>query len=161
MGQRIKTFSDGSFLEYDRGKFDDWCVYLTKSNGLRRPPRDTDYFAQLLQLSQKYGVEKIYSDYIKVYELTGKQILDSSLSSISAISVTYQEDALSVDIIFSILYMAMIAEEQKQYTRLGKRIKRLGIYMLLLEKKSVYEAANFMRGMGWRDIAALCDERGF
>lgn len=161
MGQRIKTFSDGSFLEYDRGKFDDWCVYLTKSNGLRRPPRDTDYFAQLLQLSQKYGVEKIYSDYVKVYGLTGKQILDSSLSSISAISVTYQEDALSVDIIFSILYMAMIAEEQKQYTRLGKRIKRLGIHMLLLEKKSVYEAANFMRGMGWRDIAGLCDERGF
>ena len=161
MGQRIKTFSDGSFLEYDRGKFDDWCVYLTKSNGLRRPPRDTDYFAQLLQLSQKYGVEKIYSDYVKVYELTGKQILDSSLSSISAISVTYQEDALCVDIIFSILYMAMIAEELKQNTRLGKRIKRLGIYMLLLEQKSVYEAANFMRGMGWRDIAALCDERGF
>lgn len=161
MGQRIKTFSDGSFLEYDRGKFDDWCVYLTKSNGQRRPPNDTDYFTQLLQLSQKYGVEKIYSDYVKVYELTGKQILDSTLSSISDISVTYQEDALGVDIILSILYMAMIAEEQKQYTRLGKRIKRLGIHMLLLEKKSVYEAANFMRGMGWRDIAALCDERGF
>ncbi len=161
MAQRIKTFFDGSFLEYDRGNFDDWCVYLTKSNGNRRPPRDTDYFAQLLQLSQKYGVEKIYSDYVKVYELTGKQIQTVHLSSISAISKTYQEDALSVDIIFSILYMAMIAEEQKQYTRLGKRIKRLGIHMLLLEKKSVYEAANFMRGMGWRDIAALCNERGF
>ena len=161
MRQRIKTFSDGSFLEYDRGNFDDWCVYLTKSNGLRRPPRDTDYFSQLLQLSQKYGVKKIYSDYVKVYEVTGKQILNSSLSSISAISVTYQEDALSVDIIFSILYMAMIAEEQKQFTRLGKRIKRLGIHMLLFERKSVHEAANFMRGMGWRDIAVLCDERGF
>ena len=25
----------------------------------------------------------------------------------------------------------------------------------------VREAANFMRGMGWRDIARLCEERGF
>ena len=161
MGQMIKTFSDGSFLEYDRGKFDDWCVYFTNINGLRKPPSDTDYFAQLLQLSQKYGVEKIYSDYVKVYELTGKQVLDSSLNSISAISEAYKEDALNVDIIFSILYMAMIAEEQKQFTRLGKRIKRLGIHMLLFERKSVHDAANFMRGMGWRDIAVLCDERGF
>lgn len=161
MGQTIKTFSDGSFLEYDRGKFDDWCVYFTNSNGLRKPPRDTDYFAQLLQFSQKYGIEKIYGDYVKVYELTGNQILDSSLNSISVISKKYQEDAIDVDIIFSILYMAMIAEEQKQYTRLGKRIKRLGIHMLLVEKKSVHEAANFMRGMGWRDIDALCVKRGF
>ncbi len=47
MGQFIKSFSDGSFLEYDRGSFDEWCVYLTKSDGSRRPPRDVDYFEQL------------------------------------------------------------------------------------------------------------------
>ena len=57
--------------------------------------------------------------------------------------------------------MAMIAEEQKKFTRLGKRIKRLGIYKLLIENRSVSESANFMRGMGWRDIATLCEERGF
>ncbi|NLN66372.1 MAG: hypothetical protein GX144_13400 [Clostridiaceae bacterium] len=161
MGQIIKVFSDGSFLEYDRGKFDDWCVYFTNTNGLRKPPRDVDYFEQLLHLSQKYGAEGIYSDYVKVYELTGKQVLESSLNSISIISEKYPEDVISVDIVFSILYMAMIAEEQKQYTRLGKRIKRLGIHMLLIEKSSVHEAANFMKGMGWREIAALCEKRGF
>ena len=63
--------------------------------------------------------------------------------------------------ILSILYMAMIAEEQKKYTRLGKRIKRLGIHKLLFEGASAREAANFMCGMGWRDIARLCEERGF
>lgn len=55
----------------------------------------------------------------------------------------------------------MIAEERKAGTRLGKRIKRLGIHMLLIENIPVREAANFMRGMGWRDIARLCEERGF
>ena len=58
MGQRIKTFSDGSFLEYDRGSFDDWCVYLTKPDGNRKPPRDMDYFKQLQNLASIMVLKK-------------------------------------------------------------------------------------------------------
>ncbi len=161
MGQLIKSFVDGSYLEYDRGSFDDWCVYLTKSSGVRRPPRDVDYFNQLKHFASKHGVDRIYNDYVRVYDLTGKQVESSALSNITAIAAAYGDDALEIDVIFSILYMAMIAEEQKKFTRLGKRIKRLGIYKLLIENRSVGEAANFMRGMGWRDIDYLCRERGF
>lgn len=161
MGQLIKSFSDGSFLEYDRGSFDDWCVYLTNRDGCRKPPRDVDYFRQLKELAEIYGVEKIYHDYIYVYENTNKQVEKDVLDEISRIAQSYSTDALSVNIILSILYMAMIAEERKKNTRLGKRIKRLGIYVLLIENRSVAEAANFMRGMGWREIDALCRERGF
>lgn len=162
MGQIIKKFSDGSFLEYDRGSFDDWCVYLTKPDGKRKPPRDMDYFNQLKVLSEDYGVEKVYCDYVEVYNITGKEVRTSDLNLITEIAETYApEDVLLVDTIFSILYMAMIAEERKRNTRLGKRIKRLGIYKLLLENSSIAEAANFMRGMGWRDIDVLCRERGF
>ena len=161
MGQLIKEFENGTFLEYDRGGFDDWCVYFTDTNGTRKPPRDVDYFKQLTELAEKYSVEKVYTDYVQVYNLTGKEVEQTALAEISRISVSYGRDALDVDVIFSILYMAMIAEERKKYTRLGKRIKRLGIYKLLIEKRSVYEAANFMRGLGWRDIDALCRERGF
>ena len=161
MGQLIKEFENGTFLEYDRGGFDDWCVYFTDTNGTRKPPRDVDYFKQLTELAEKYSVEKVYTDYVQVYNLTGKEVEQPALAEISRISASYGRDALDVDVIFSILYMAMIAEERKKYTRLGKRIKRLGLYKLLIEKRSVYEAANFMRGMGWRDIDALCRERGF
>ena len=161
MGQIIKAFSDGSFLEYDRGGFDDWCVYLTNASGSRRPPRDTDYFAQLKDLAEQYGTKKVYGDYVKVYDLTGKQVNRGSLESITLLSKEYGASAIQVDTIFSILYMAMIAEERKAGTRLGKRIKRLGVHKLLIENTPVREAANFMRGMGWRDIARLCEERGF
>lgn len=161
MGQRIKSFVDGSYLEYDRGSFDDWCVYLTKSDGGRRPPRDVDYFNQLRLYAAKYGTNRIYGDYVRVYEFTGKTVEQRSLAAISTIASSYGEDALNIDIILSILYMAMIAEERKKYTKLGKRIKRLGIYKLLIENRSVAESANFMRGMGWRDIDYLCKERGF
>ena len=53
MGNIIRQFSDGSFLEYARGKFDDMCVYYTDANGTRKPPRDTDYFLQLKALGDK------------------------------------------------------------------------------------------------------------
>ena len=161
MGQIIKTFSDGSFLEYDRGGFDNWCVYLTNAVGNRRPPRDTDYFTQLKDLAGRFGTDKVYGDYVKVYDLTGKQVNRDSLESITLLSKEYGASSIQVDTIFSILYMAMIAEERKAGTRLGKRIKRLGIHKLLIEDRPVHEAANFMRGMGWRDIARLCEERGF
>ncbi len=98
---------------------------------------------------------------MRVYDLTGKQVDPQSLKVISQIAASYGNDVLEIDVIFSILYMAMIAEEQKEHTRLGKRIKRLGIYTLLFENRSVSDAANFMRGMSWRDIAKLCEERGF
>lgn len=161
MGQRIKTFPDGSYLEYDQGDFDGWCVYLTTGDRPRRPPKDADYFGQLRQLAGRYGAERIYGDYVRVYDLTGKQPEASVLDGISRIAASYGGDSLEVDRVLSILYMAMIAEERKANTRLGKRIKRLGVHALLMENRSVEYAANFTRGMKWRDIAALCEERGF
>jgi|BioPla2DNA2_1021312.scaffolds.fasta_scaffold70797_1 hypothetical protein len=161
MGRLIKRFSDGSYLEYDRGSFDDWCVYMVEPNGSRRPPLDRDYFSDIKELSNRYGRDALYQAYVFVYENTGKEVCDSGLEAAEKASESFVEEQLWLHKILTILYMAMIAEENKRFTKLGKRIKRLGIYKLLYEDASVYEAANFMRGMGWREIDALCRERGF
>ncbi|MCK9310357.1 MAG: hypothetical protein M0P99_08800 [Candidatus Cloacimonetes bacterium] len=161
MGRLIKRFSDGSYLEYDRGSFDDWCVYMVEPNGSRRPPLDRDYFSDIKELSNRYGRDALYQAYVFVYENTGKEVCDSGLEAAEKASESFVEEQLWLHKILTILYMAMIAEENKRFTKLGKRIKRLGIYKLLFEDASVYEAANFMRGMGWREIDALCRERGF
>lgn len=161
MGHKMKTFYDGSYLEYDRGSFDEWCVYLIKADGKRYPPTDTEYFSQLKQLANQYGVERIYADFVQVYALAGKKAKQAEFKQITELTGAYGADALEVDTVFSILYMAMIAEECKANTRLGKRIKRLGVHKLLLEDMPVADAANFMRGMKWREIDALCKVRGF
>lgn len=161
MGQHIKTFSDNSFIEYDQGKFDKWCVYYTSSNGVRTPPKDTDYFRALQQLAATYGAERIYADFVQVYDMTGKQLENHKLQIISEIASTYGKDSLAMDVLLSILYVAMISEEKVTYTKLGKRIKRLGVHLLLLEGASVDYAANIMRGKKWYDIDADCKERGF
>ena len=114
MGRIIRQFNDGSFLEYDRGKFDDLCVYFT-------------VFCWIHDLCME----------------------------------SFKKEGIEAEVLFSILYMAMISEEKKRNTKLGKRIKRLGVHKLLIEGKDIYEAANFMKGMKWRDIDQLCKERGF
>lgn len=157
----IKRFADNSQLEYDSGKFDDWCVYYTNPSGLRTPLRDTDYFDFLINLSNNFTVDKVYGDYVQVYNWTGKEIDQKVLNRITELSQAYNNMSLKVDVVFSIIYMAMIAEEIKANTRLGKRIKLLGIHVLLKEKVPVAKAANFMRGMGWREIDKLCRQRGF
>ncbi len=161
MGRIIKEFTDGSYLEYDRGKFDDWCVYLSRPGKGRKPPLDTEYFKQMREFAEEYDTEVLYNDFVEVYDLVKKEVYEDDLNAISEIAEAYGGDSVEIDIIFTILYMAMIAEEQKRYTKLGKRIKRLGVHMVLVENKNIYEAANFMRGMGWREIDALCRERGF
>ena len=161
MGIKIKDFPDGAFLEYDNGQFDEWCVYMNEPNGRRCPPLDKDYFIQLRSFARKYGVNRIYEDYVSVYNLVGKKVDKSDLYEITNIASMYGNDALELDKIFSTLYMTMIAEERKKFTKLGKRIKRLGVHKLLIEGETVEQAANFMRGMNWREIDMLCRERGF
>ena len=162
MGPLIKVFSDASYIEYDRGSFDDWCVYYIAPSGIRKPPRDTEYFQTLKELSEKYGVSRIYHDFTKVYTWTDNQLSKRSLDLITELSTEYEnEDILTIDKTFSIIYCGMVAEERKRNTKLGKRIKRLGIHVLLLENESVAYAAHFMRGKNWRDIDFDCRQRGF
>ena len=161
MGTKTKDFPDGAFLEYDDGQFDAWCVYMNYPDGTRKPPLDSDYFAQLQKYAAQYGVDRIYQDFVHVYDLVKKEVDKADLVKITNIAAGYSKDALELDKIFSILYMAMIAEERKAHTKLGKRIKRLGVYKLLIEGNTVQQSANFMRGMGWKEIDALCRERGF
>lgn len=157
----VKRFSDGSYLEFAQGNFDEWCVYVTTPGNVRRPPLDRNYFSFLKRLGDRFGPQRVYDDFVRVYEETEKHVDEKVFSLIAHIASGYPGWELRVEQVFSILYLTMIAEENKANTRLGCRIKRLGVHCLLLEGMSVEQAADFTRGMRWRDIAAMCDERGF
>ena len=161
MATTIKVFKDGTSVIYDMGKFDKGCVYLVEKDGTRRPPKDRDYFLQMQRLSKEYTSKKVYGDFVKVYDATEKSINVSTLNLISQIAEEYGKYANDVDKMFTVLYAAMIAEEKKEYTKLGKRIKRLGVHQLLMESEPLNVAADSTRGKDWRTIADMCKERGF
>ena len=157
----IRTFSNGQSLEYDWGGFDLWCTFIRNIDGTRKPPRDIDYFSNLAELGKIHGSQRIYSDIRKIYVLTEKEVEVKVLDYISLVSEEYKEDRLKIEILFSILYAAFIAEENKANTKLGKRIKLLGIHQILIEGITPEIAASFSRGMTWQNISKLCDEKGF
>lgn len=157
----IKVFQDGSIIEKDRGSFDDYCIYLTRPRIARHAPKDNIYFQRLIDLSKDHTSEKIYNDYVKIYELTNKDISFQTLESISKVASCYGNNSTEMDILYTILYLGMVAEENKANTKLGKRIKRLGMYQILVENIPANIAANFSRGMKWYDISTECEKRGF
>ena len=77
------------------------------------------------------------------------------------LSWAYGEDALEVDILFSILYAGMIAEENKHRAKLRKRVKRLGVHQVLWEDMAPEAAATFSRGKSWEVIDRECVQRQF
>ena len=161
MGRIITTFSDGSKLEYDKGLFDDWCVYLTRPNTSKHAPKDFQYFQRLIIYGTKHGFDSLYDDYVEIYNLTTKEIEEAVLQKIKEIASKYGVDALDVAIDFTIIYMGMIAEENKEFTKLGKRIKRLGVHQILKDRLHYNVAANFSRGKNWRELNEICLSKGF
>ncbi len=157
----IHTFPNGSLLEYDDGAFDAWCIYLTPPNGKRHAPKDTEYFVRFAELARTHTPRKVYGDFVRVYEKAGKQIDPRVLKFIEYRAQAYQSDALEIQILLTIVYAGMVAEENKARTKLGKRVKRLGMYQTLIEKMPAERAASFSKRKRWQEIAAECEKRGF
>lgn len=145
-------------LEYGRGKFDDFCVFYVNEKLERYAPKDQDTFIILKELIEIYDAEEVYNDFVSIYKLVKKEIKKEDVLYIETMKQKYGTKAV---IAFLILYMTMISEQNKKNTELGKRIKRLGVHVLLLENKSIEESAHFMDNMNSLEIDKLCRERGF
>ena len=152
---------DGKYLCYSKGQFDDWCVYEVDKNGLKKAPKDIDYFNDLYDYAKIFDNTEIYDDFVKIYNMTTKKLESSVVQEIKKLSNKYGKFNDEIFRIFSTLYMAMISEQNKKNTKLGKRIKRLGVYFLLIKKQTPEYCANFMTGKKWQEIDLLCLEGGF
>ena len=87
MSRLIKEIRDGSIVEFDRGVFDDWCVYLSRPNENKFAPKDIQYFTELKNLGEKYGNEKVYNDFVKFYQKTTNTINKNVNELIAELSI--------------------------------------------------------------------------
>ena len=159
--KQIQTFADGSVLTFDDGVFDSWCIYLQRPHQHKHAPKDIHYFSRLQQLGDIYGHQKIYNDFVTFYTPASTQIDQKVLNHIRRISSSYNNDTLEIEILFTIIYAGMIAEENKQKAILKKRIKRLGMHQTLIDRIPPEMAANFSRGKNWRELDQICKTKGF
>ena len=161
MPQKINGFNNGGFIEFDKGSFDNWCVYVVKPNGERFAPTDIQYFLRLKKLGEKYGTKRIYDDFTVIFNRTTKEIDKNIFKLISILSKFYSKHSLEMEIWFNVLYAGMIAEENKANAILKKRIKRLGIHQVLIDGLEPEVAASFSKGIKWQDLDRLMKAKGF
>jgi len=162
MARLIKELKGQRKVIFDSGRFDDWCVYVVESNGSKRAPYDEDYFSDLQQLSKKYPPNKLYNDFVKIYDKTSKLISDEVIELIDSIVRSYNpDDQVLAEQWFTVLYAGMIAEENKKFAILKKRVKRLGMYQVLVEGMSPKEAAKFSYGKKWRVLDGIMKKYNF
>lgn len=166
----VKSFPGGTSIGFTEGKFDRWCVQERVFVWIRRPT-DAGCFARLLELAQRYGTDKVMADFVAVYDAMGVKpprgdLLpsDQVLDLITRLSAAYGSspgDDVRTDRLFTTLYLTMIAEENKAKAVLGKRIKRLGVHLVLMEGRKPEEAAAFPTGKKAAELSALCQSYGF
>ncbi len=161
--QILKTFADSLTLIYDQGKFDRYCIFLISPTGYKHAPSDVEYFTSLKQLADHFGASYVYQHFCSIYQATTPIAEPEIFQHITYVSQTcYGDASLLADKVFSILYAAMVAEENKAHAILKKRIKRLGVHQLLfVEGFTPEKAAQFSKGLKWEEIAAICNGYGF
>lgn len=162
MGRLIKSLKENRKVIFDSGNFDDWCVYVVEENGRKKAPFDTEYFTDLKSIAKRYEENKVYNDFVAIYSKTTKSIDKDVLDLIDAIVKTYKEDdRFMVEQWFAVIYGGMIAEENKQFAILKKRIKRLGIHQILKLDYDSEVAANFSKGKKWKELDKIMKSLGF
>lgn len=161
MPQKLNVFNGGGSIEFDKGNFDEWCVFVTRPNGERFAPTDVQYFTRLKKLGKKHGTQKIYEDFVVIYNRTGKEPDADVFKMIFLLSRYYPSDSREMEIWFNVLYAGMIAEENKRHAILKKRIKRLGMHQVLIDGIEPEVAATFSKGIKWEQLDRLMKAKGF
>ncbi|MFV0225911.1 hypothetical protein OBJ96_12540 [Empedobacter falsenii] len=155
----IKNLRSDRKVVFDQGKFDDWCVYIVEANGTKKAPFDVDYFTDLKELNKLYENDKVYQDFLKIYHPTDETISSEILSLIDDITKTYKpEHQVIIEQWFTVIYAGMIAEENKQFAILKKRVKHLGVHQTLIQDFTPENAARFSYGKKWRELDVIMKE---
>ena len=155
----VKEFKKGVSLSFGRGSFDDWAV-IVQHPSFPKFPTDEWYFKKLSKFALYSSPFELYEEFVEIYELTTNVVDENVLNTISGIAKRYP-DPLEFDLIFTILYMGMIAEENKEGAILGKKMKRLGVYQTLIEGLGATKAAHYSRGQSADYLLEVCKYRGF
>jgi len=156
-------------LSFTTGKFDNYRVTITDYFGAKDYPLDADYFREykkLVEADSNKTKQQGYNDFVIVAHLVERTITrDSELpyDEIKKVADTFEDEKGALKWLI-VLYMAMVAEENRIYeegnTYLGKLPKMLGMYQLLIENQKMSYVVNYSKGKPHELIQAECDRLG-
>ncbi|QWT17522.1 hypothetical protein KPC83_06720 [Collinsella sp. zg1085] len=134
-------------------------------------PEDVDYMQEIRDLAVKYGRERVWSSFLDLYEVIPQkrdvEISREMTQKVLQITAEYPGEP-RLRYILDCLLCAMIAENNRlcKYgskfdTKLGKKVKALGIYQAIFEPElGIREVANYSKGQSVEWISNECANRG-
>src|ERR1051325_7327728 len=121
--QILKMFKDNMLLAYDRGSFDEFRVsFYDNKLKYRSSPNDAQFFTFFKTLA---SAEAVWQNIVGLASQIDKH------TEFSNILLPNINGALEEEKVFSALAAAMMAEERKAKSKLGKRVKLLGCHQVL------------------------------
>ena len=164
--KKIYDFVDGSSIEFNRGSFDNFRVtYVPNMDNINYgySPKDEDYFADLLELKNILGYEKVWNDYLLLSDLvkdnglkhdgepdTSEETINQIRKFLNEMVLNYPE-RLKSDVykLFMTLWAVMISEWYHTYNDTPSILKHtpktIGVFQVLNEYYSPKEAAEFSK----------------
>jgi hypothetical protein len=155
----IKKFDDDTSYRYKHGEYDKWYVGYYNKDGVELKGKngkgieDERAFKALLRYSKDVGVDTVFNDIMEIFERTIPQIDPQTVSDfIYQLSLKYGDNKIKVQKLLQYLYMAMISEEMKEISILGKYMKLLGVYQTLIDGFDPSVAARFSDEVGVKEL---------
>ena len=106
----FRQFADGEAIGFGRGRIDNFCVYH-RIEGLTRAPLDTEYFDFIEGLSRSHSAKMVYRRFVTLYEFVKKEVSEEAIQLIDKLSSDFPKEYRACQTYFTILYLAMVAEE--------------------------------------------------
>lgn len=146
MNKLLKVYRNGRWqrLVYEDGRFDGWLVTFYNSHN-RWSPKDIELFTNLLRFGDM-------QDTWATIRNLGDQILRNPNVKFSELDIETPGQTTIEQYTFDALAAMMLAEERKEDTKLGCKVKLIGCYQVLIEGKQPWWAANWSKGKSAREI---------
>ena len=157
---KIALYDDGTYLCFDHGGFDNYCVFIRSKDGLNLCPHDQDYFRfarELGDLCSNRG--EIFWAFMNAYAHIQDFQPEANPQDIEELEKRAKEFGhiqKEVFLFLTIMYATMIAEENWRggKTLLGRDVKKVGIFKVLVEDCDPKVASDSLREADWNSILA-------
>lgn len=134
-------------------------VPVGQEKSARKSSEYTETLKEFHRVAAKYSADRIYLDFVKIYDATGFDFNPETMKMIAGISRFYGNDAGTMNYLFTFHYFAMLSEQTGREPRLGKRIRRLVVYQALFNKDAT--PITYSPPRKWWLLDAQCRQLGF
>lgn len=137
----------GQFIFQGQGKYDEYCVYvgISTSDGIYCSRfLDKSALAIADYLKDYYGKARVWYDVLAIFDMVRSKFDSNAIFRITDLSTRYvinPSDQQWALYLFSYLYYAMLAEENKRGKVVGKYIKLLAFHRLFNDNSPISDIA--------------------